>query len=76
MHSLLMSIHVARTQIALCLCMNAPFSKTNVNESTDQGALVACYSCFRTTKASVGTSKELTETTTRAFRECFQFVPI
>ena len=45
-----------------------------MNASTDQGVLVACYSCLRTTKAPVGTSKELTETTTRVFKESFQFV--
>ena len=45
-----------------------------MNASTDQGALVACYSYLRSTKAPVGTSKELTETTTRAFKESFQFV--
>ena len=42
--------------------------------STDQGVLVGCYPRLRTRKAPVGTSKELTATTTRAFKESFQFV--
>ena len=45
-----------------------------MNASTDQGVLVACYPFLRTTKAPVGTSKELTETTTSALKESFQFV--
>ena len=55
------SILLTRTQVALCLCKDPPFTKMVsrcVNASTDQGALVACYSCLRTTKAPVGTSKE------------------
>ena len=75
----LMSTLLTRTQITLCLCKDLPFTNKRtvsrcVNATTDQGALVACYSCFGTTKAPVGTSKELTETTTRAFKESFQFV--
>ena len=49
-----MSTLLTRTQFTLCLCKDPPFTKMVsrcLKASTDQGALVACYSCLRTKKA-------------------------
>ena len=71
-----MSTHLARTQIALCLCMNAPFTETNLNESTDQGALVrVIHACVLRKRLFERLRNWLNQPQGR-LKESFQFVPI